>query len=216
MNDARYALRGLLRTPGFTAVAILSLARGIGANVTIYSVANTFLARPIAGVADPDGLVRVYRGRHSALQYRDLAFVRDDSPVFANVIGEQLMNSGGATPTTVKAWSLTRIACPMIPTSPPNRRRRRLSERTTLRSVASAPNRRPAASRRPLAFAGRGASGHRRTVRALGRQPVRDGATARRDDEDISVRSVNMLVLDRLRRRWRGHFGWIMRGRSGT
>jgi len=100
MNDARYALRGLLRTPGFTAVAILSLARGIGANVTIYSVANTFLARPIAGVADPDGLVRVYRGRHSALQYRDLAFVRDDSPVFANGIGEQLMpaalaNNGG-------------------------------------------------------------------------------------------------------------------------
>jgi putative ABC transport system permease protein len=91
MTDARYALRGLLRSPGFTAVAILSLALGIGANVTIYTIANAFLTRPIGGVAAPGRLVRVYRGSHSALQYRDLAYVRDNSQVFSGVIGEETM-----------------------------------------------------------------------------------------------------------------------------
>ena len=91
MNDARYGLRGLLRSPGFTAVAILSLALGIGANVSIYTIANAFLTRPIAGVADRDRLVRVYNGAHSALQYRDLAYVRDNSEDFSGMIGEHLM-----------------------------------------------------------------------------------------------------------------------------
>ncbi len=101
MDDARYAFRGLLRSPGFAAVAILSLALGIGANVAIYTIANAFLSRPIAGVAEPDRLVRIYRGSHSALQYMDLAFVRDNGGVFSGVIGEHvipvaLTNIGGA------------------------------------------------------------------------------------------------------------------------
>ncbi len=91
MNDLRYALRALLRTPGFTAVAILSLALGIGANVTIYTIANAFLARPVPGVTDPSRLVRIYRGPHSPLQYRDLEFIRDNSEVFSGVTGEKLM-----------------------------------------------------------------------------------------------------------------------------
>src|SRR6266581_6125975 len=100
MNDARYGLRGLLRSPGFTAVAILSLALGIGANVSIYTIANAFLTRPIGGVADPHRLVRIYSGSHSALQYHDLAYVRDNSDVFSGVIGERIMpvalaNTGG-------------------------------------------------------------------------------------------------------------------------
>src|SRR6185295_17583960 len=91
MNDLRYALRALLRTPGFTAVAILSLVLGIGANVTIYTIANAFLARPIPGVTDPNRLVRIYRGTHSPLQYRDLEFIRDNGEVFSGVTGEKLM-----------------------------------------------------------------------------------------------------------------------------
>ena len=52
MTDLRYAIRVLLRTPTLTALAIVSLALGIGANVTIYTIANAFLNQPISGAHD--------------------------------------------------------------------------------------------------------------------------------------------------------------------
>jgi predicted permease len=90
MSDLRYALRVLLRSPGLTAVAILSLALGIGANVTIYTIANAFLDQPIAGAHDVDRLVRIYRGDHSPLQYADLERVRAEKGVFSDVAGEHM------------------------------------------------------------------------------------------------------------------------------
>jgi len=61
VQDVKYALRLLRRSPLFTLTAALSLAIGIGANTTIFSVASTLLLRPLPGLEDPSRLVDVGR-----------------------------------------------------------------------------------------------------------------------------------------------------------
>src|SRR5919206_3331969 len=85
-KDLRFGIRGLLKRPGFTAIAVLTLALGIGANTAIFSVVNATLMRPLP-VTDPERLVFVFNGpAGSVFSYPDYAAFRDQNNVFNGLI----------------------------------------------------------------------------------------------------------------------------------
>jgi putative ABC transport system permease protein len=60
LNDIRYAARGLLRSPGFTVAAVLTLALGIGANAAMFAVIDRLMFRPLPYLRDPGSVSGVY------------------------------------------------------------------------------------------------------------------------------------------------------------
>ena len=59
IQDIRYSLRNLARTPGFVVVTLLTLALGIGANLAIFTVVNAVLLRPLP-IKEPERVVRLF------------------------------------------------------------------------------------------------------------------------------------------------------------
>jgi len=69
MHDLRFAFRQLRRNPGFTAVAVITLGLGIGANTAVFTLIDALLLRTLPGVKDPQPLVLVTDGGELPLAY---------------------------------------------------------------------------------------------------------------------------------------------------
>jgi hypothetical protein len=81
ISDCRYGLRQLRRNPGFTAVAVLTLALGIGANTAIFSVVDAVLLRPLPFEA-PSRLIAIHEGIPK-MGYPKMGFSPPDLAIFA-------------------------------------------------------------------------------------------------------------------------------------
>jgi macrolide transport system ATP-binding/permease protein len=107
LRDIRYSLRVLLKHPGFTAVAIATLALGIGINTSIFTVFNALALRPLSA-KDPGSLVRVYESfedgtRYGSSSYPDYVDFRDQNNVFSGLVaytGAALRLGEGNDPNT--------------------------------------------------------------------------------------------------------------------
>jgi len=90
MHDLKLACRILLKSPGFTAVAVLTLALAIGVNSAIFSLVNSLLLRPLA-LEKPEEVVNVFTARKDATRdYRQFAYsefsaLRENKDVLADV-----------------------------------------------------------------------------------------------------------------------------------
>ena len=92
-QDLRHACRGLARSPGFTLLAGIALALGIGVNTTLFSTYNAVALKPLP-VADPDHVVRFERWVESrglgnfqyAFSYPEYVYCRDHSDQFASLV----------------------------------------------------------------------------------------------------------------------------------
>ncbi len=95
VQDIRYALRGLRRSPGFTVLAVLSLAVGVGANTSMFSLANGVLWQGLP-VPEAERLVRLYQVRDGAgnLSYPNVEDVREQGDFFDGVFVHDLITFG--------------------------------------------------------------------------------------------------------------------------
>src|SRR5262245_21280270 len=110
MNDLKFAFRQLLQHPGFTALAVLTLALGIGANSAAYSWIQTVLLRSLPGVPDEDRLI-VIAPRHvsgkliDTMSYPDLRDLAEHRELFAGIVASQYAPvSLSAGPEPEWAW----------------------------------------------------------------------------------------------------------------
>jgi predicted permease len=126
ITDIRYGVRGLWKRPGFTVVAVLTLALGIGANTAIFSVVNAVLLKPLQ-FHDPDRLVLVWEDAtfagfpHNTPAPANYVDWKTQSQSFADMAAtaEETFNlTGDGDPERVAAYSVTANFFPLLGVPP--------------------------------------------------------------------------------------------------
>ena len=126
-NDLRYASRTLRRSPSFTAIAILTLALGIGANTAMFSVVNAVILRPLP-YQDPDRLAMLWTNdpkrdiREEGTSYPTFLDWRRQSRAFADMAicsrGNPVTLTGGNEPERVMGEAVSANLFPLLGVTP--------------------------------------------------------------------------------------------------
>src|SRR5580700_3550253 len=125
-QDARYGARMLRNNPGFTAVAVLTLALGIGANTAIFTIVDAVLLRSLP-YPDPNQLVLMFDvplqepDALSSMSYRDFALCREQNAVFSEMAGNafhDLTLTGAGEPVIVNTAAVTPEIFPLLNAKP--------------------------------------------------------------------------------------------------
>jgi len=126
-NDLRYASRTLRRSPSFTAIAILTLALGIGANTAMFSVVNAVILRPLP-YQDPDRLAMLWTNdpkrdiREEGTSYPTFLDWRSQSRAFADMAicsrGNPVTLTGGNEPERVMGEAVSANLFPLLGVTP--------------------------------------------------------------------------------------------------
>jgi predicted permease len=108
-QDLRYALRQLIKSPGFTAVAVLTLAVGLGANATIFSWLRSLVLNPFPGAAEQERIVAIENtapdGEPITTSYLDFRDFRDNLHLVNFVTAYRgYVFSVGEAPNTERVW----------------------------------------------------------------------------------------------------------------
>ncbi len=142
LQDLRYAVRTLAKSPAFTAVAVLTLALGIGANTAIFSVFYGVLLRPLP-YAEPDrivGLAQAYAGVREArsVTYVQFQFLERNNQVFESLAGSASVGFNFSTGTQTDRVYGLRVSKDYFRTACASRRT--TSASSALRRPSAAPS----------------------------------------------------------------------------
>ena len=180
VRDLRHALRGLRRSPGFTLVAVISLAVGIGVNTAVFSLVDAVLFRPLPGVRDSGQLVSLFSDRvatptpdYGSLSYPDYLDYQS-LEIFEDLMAFMrwsFMVSGGETTERIVGDFVTGGYFGVLGT--------RAAVGRTLQPADARPGAPPAAS-----------ITHRLWQRRFGGQPNVIGQTIRLDDQPFTIVGV--------------------------
>jgi predicted permease len=104
LQDLRFALRQIRRSPSFAVTAVLILALGIAANVIVFGVLQALVLRPLE-VPHADQVMTLQRDKNNSFSYLEVRDIRDGNSVFSAVAADRIMDFGlEADGTTRPVW----------------------------------------------------------------------------------------------------------------